>query len=165
MTDSSSWPPQLDPGRAAQIRSVVMAEIDDQAAPRPRRRRILTVVAGAAAVLLAGAGTATAVLLYAQPDQANLGYCAPAASLDRALWDRYAFGAVQAPDGTWQTLDAVEACAAMRQVGALGAEFQDSGANASHELTACVVDGDLVVFPGGSGTCRRLGVPEAAVAP
>lgn len=164
MTDFSSWPPQLDPGRAAQIRSVVMAEIDDQAAPR-RRRRILTVVAGAAAVLLAGAGTAAAVLLYAQPDEANLGYCAPAASLDRALWDRYAFGAVQAPNGSWQTLDAVEACAAMRQAGVLGAEFQDVGANAAVELTACIVEGELVVFPGERGTCRRLGVPEAAVAP
>jgi hypothetical protein len=165
MTDSSSWPPQLDARRAAQIRSVVMAEVHDQAAPRRRRRRILTVVAGAAAVLLAGAGTATAVLLYAQPDQANLGYCAPVASLDRAVWDRYAFGAVQAPDGTWQTLDAVEACAAMRQAGVLGAEFQDGGANAPDELTACIVEGDLVVFPGGSGTCRRLGIPDAAVAP
>ncbi|MCA0331947.1 MAG: hypothetical protein LCI03_18910 [Actinobacteria bacterium] len=161
MADPRAWPPPLDDERAAQIRALVLDAI---AAPdRQRRHRPLTVAVAAVAVLLAGAGTATALLRYAEPDRPNLGYCSPTATTDRSAWQDHAFGAVQAPDGTWETLQAIDACAAMRTAGILGADFQNGPG--PERLTACVIDGELVVVPGGPGTCRRLGVPEAQPAP
>ena len=159
MTDPQDWPAPLGEERAEQIRAVVMGEITAQTAPsRRRRRRTATVAAVVLGVLVAGAGTATAVLRFAQPDDPNLGYCSPAASVDRSVWEPYAFGAVQAPDGSWEALAGIESCAAMWQAGVVADPQQPDG---PAQLFACVIEGALVVMPGDHGVCVRLGVPSA----
>jgi hypothetical protein len=77
-----------------------MAEVTAPPARGVRRRRLLTVVAAGAAVLLAGVGTATSLLHYAQPEEPNQGYCSPSATLERTVWEGFGFGSVQGPDGT-----------------------------------------------------------------
>lgn len=162
MTDPRDWPPPLGEDRAEQIRAVVMGEIAAQAGPSRRRpRRTATVAAVVLGVLVAGAGTATAVLRFAQPDDPNLGYCSPAASVDRSVWEPYAFGAVQAPDGSWEAFAGIESCAAMWQAGVVADPQQPDG---PAQLAACVVEGALVVMPGDEGVCSRLGVPAAVPA-
>ena len=156
MTDSRAWPPELSPDRAGQIRSVVMAEVTAAPGVRVRRRRLLTVVAAVVAVLLAGAGTATALLHYAQPDDPSQGYCSPSATLERSVWEGFGFGSVQGPDGSPEPLQALDACRAMWDAGIVTSPDLPDGPPV---LTACVIDGDLVVMPGDARVCARLGVP------
>ena len=158
MTDSRAWPPELGPERAGQIRAVVMAEVTASPARSVRRRRLLTAAVAGAALLLAGAGSATALLHFAAPGEPNLGYCSPSATVERTVWQGFGFGSVQAPDGSLEPLPAVEACRAMWDAGIVTSPDLPEGPSA---LTPCVVDGDLVVMPADATVCIRLGVPAA----
>jgi hypothetical protein len=160
MTDSPQWPPPLDPARAESIRDVVFTEIARQNSPRSRRRRrLLVVIAALLGLILLGAGTATALLRFAAPDTPNLGYCSPAATVDHAVWEPYAFGAVMDPQGNFAPLAAVESCRAMWNAGIV--TNPDGTGTVPTDLTPCIVDGMLVVMPGDAKTCVRLGLPDA----
>ncbi len=159
MSEDGSWPPPLSDERAAQIKAVVMAEIlaDRSTSVSRHRRRVLAVSAGVVAVLLAGAGTAAAYLRFATPDEPNLGYCSPTVSADPGVWEPYASGAVSDPQGNQDVFAAVDACAAMWRAGIVTAP---GVVGIPPELTACVVDGSLVVFAADAGVCGRLGLPQ-----
>ncbi len=157
MSDLGSWPPPLSDARAAQIKTVVMAEVRLAPTSVRHRRRILAVIAAVVAVLLVGAGTAAAYLRFASPDEPNLGYCSPTVSLDSAVWGQLAFGAVPDVDGNQSAFQAVDACTAMWRAGIVTAPDQTG---IPPELTACIVDGSLVVFPDDATVCARLGVPQ-----
>lgn len=159
MSDLGSWPPPLTDERAAQIKAVVMAEVSTLPAPATarHRRRFLAVIAAVVAILLVGAGAAAAYLRFASPDEPNLGYCSPTVSLDPAVWGQLGFGAVPDVEGNQSAFQAVDACTAMWRAGIVTAPDQTG---IPPELTACVVDGSLVVFPDDATICARLGVPQ-----
>lgn len=159
MSEQGSWPPVLTAERAEQIKSIVMAEVRTTPAPATarQRRRVLAVIAAVVAVLLVGAGTAAAYLRFASPDEPNLGYCSPTVSLDPAVWSQLAFGAVPDVDGNQSAFQAIDACTAMWRAGIVTAPDHTG---IPSELTACVVDGSLVVFPDDATVCARLGVPQ-----
>ena len=159
MTAPQDWPAPLGE-YAARPKLAVRSPASSGEAGRSTRGRRSTAT-GADVVLRVlgvGAGTAPAVLRFDQPHDPNLGYCSPAASVDRWVWEPYAFGAVQAPDGSWEALAGIESCAAMWQAGVVADPQQPDG---PAQLFACVIEGALVVMPGDHGVCVRLGVPSA----
>lgn len=157
MSDLSSWPPPLSNARAAQIKTVVMAEVRRAPANVRHRRRIVAVIAAVVAVLLVGAGTAAAYLRFASPDEGNRGFCSPTVSLDPAVWGRNGFSAARDPEGNQASFQAIDMCTAMWRAGIVTAPDQTG---IPPELTACIVDGSLVVFPDDATVCARLGVPQ-----
>lgn len=160
MSDAPEWPPPLDPARADAIRDAVFRDIARTSAPRyRRRRRLMVVLAALLALILIGAGTATAILRFAAPDQPNLGYCSPTATTDRTVWEPYAFGAVMDTHGSFAPLAAVDTCRAMWSAGIV--VDPDGSGTIPAEFAACIVDGELVIMPGDKRTCIRLGLPDA----
>jgi hypothetical protein len=160
MSDSKQWPPPLDPARADSIRDAVFADIARRSSPRfRRRRRLVVVLAALIALILLGAGTATAILRFAAPDKANLGYCSPAATTEHSVWGPYAFGAVTDTHGRFAPLAAVDTCRAMWTAGIVA--HPDGTHTVPASFAACIVDGMLVVMPGDNRTCLRLGIPDA----
>jgi hypothetical protein len=159
MSEQRSWPPPLSEARAVQVKTVVMAEVRraPAAAAGRHRRRFLAVIATVVEVLLMGAGAAAAYLRFAAPDEPNLGYCSPSVSLDPAVWGQLAFGAVPDVNGNQSAFEAIDACTAMWRAGIVTAPDQTG---VPPELTACVVEGSLVVFPDDETVCARLGVPQ-----
>ena len=160
MSDSPEWPPPLGPARADAIRDAVFGDIARRSAPRYRnRRRLMVVLAALIALILLGAGTATAILRFAAPDQPNLGYCSPTATTDHAVWEPYAFGAAMDTHGNFAPLAAVDTCRAMWNAGIVASP--DGSHTVPSAFAACIVDGMLVIMPGDNKTCTRLGLPDA----
>ena len=81
------------------------------------------------------------------------------------MWALHGVGtAVNADTGQQDRLNAVEACAGLWRAGAVrkpGTRESPSGEYPVPVLTACVVDDQLVIYPGGPGVCGELKVPAA----
>ncbi|MEZ5312072.1 MAG: hypothetical protein R2735_16075 [Microthrixaceae bacterium] len=114
----------------------------EQAQPRKRRRRT---VAGVAAVVLAGSGTAAALVWLAQPDQPQAGIVCRAA----AVHDADAI--VIEP-----SKDPVDQCRNLWN----NDGFVEFGITEKpQELTACVGTGGAIeVYPGTESVCSELGL-------
>ena len=158
MTDWTDLEPRLTPERSAQLRAGLLTEITRTPA---RARHRFTGIAITAAATLTVAGTAAAWVSMTRPDDPNEGYCATSITLDRDVWTTH--GVVTAVDaqGNRDPLKGVEACAAAWRMGILTAPDVPQGQVPA--LTACVVEGNLVVYPGDPTTCQRLGVPQAII--
>ena len=156
MTDWTDLEPRLAPERSAQLRAGLLTEITRRPA---RARRRFTGIAITAAATLTVAGTAAAWVAMTRPDDPNEGYCATSVTLDRDVWSTH--GVVTAFDaqGNRDPLKGVEACAQAWRMGLLTAP--DIVVGQVPTLAACIVEGNLVVYPGDPSTCERLGVPAA----
>lgn len=156
MTDWTDLEPRLAPERSAQLRAGLLTEITRRPA---RARRRFTGIAITAAATLSVAGTAAAWVAMTRPDDPNEGYCATSVTLDPDVWRTH--GVVTAVDaqGNRDPLKGVEACATAWRMGILTAPDVTPGQVPA--LVACVVEGNLVVYPGDPTTCQLLGVPDA----
>lgn len=175
MSESRPQEPRMSDDRAAQIREVLMAETREEAATGKatitslRSRRPLPVVAIAAASVVVVGGSAAAWVAVTRPDDAYSAYCSASVTTDPDIWKQHGVStATNADTGVRSPLDAVDACAAIWRTGTLTG---DTGEGASTNqprtatvpaLTACVVDGQLVVYPGPVEVCAQLKVPAAA---
>lgn len=126
-----------------------------------RRRRWVIVVA-AAAGLAAGAGSAAAWVTASRPDDPYSGYCSRSVTLDEDVWKQTGFTQATDARGHRDVPDAISSCATAWRMGIMtDPATASSTANLPvPELTACVFDDVLVIYPGDADTCRRLGVPD-----
>lgn len=160
--------PRMSADRSAQIREALMAEtLNEVATVTPfRGRRPLSVAAIAAASVVVVGGTAAAWVAVSRPDDAYSAYCSASVTTDPDVWKQHgASTATNADTGVRSPLDAIDACAVMWRTGTLtgdGTPTNQTGSAAVPDLTACVVDGQLVVYPGKDGVCAQLKVPAAA---
>jgi ferric-dicitrate binding protein FerR (iron transport regulator) len=156
MTDWTDLEPRLTPERSAQLRAGLLTEVTRT--PARSRRRFTGIVITAAATLTV-AGAAAAWVSMTRPDDPNEGYCSSSVTLDPDVWTTH--GVITAFDaqGNRDPLDGLEACAQAWRMGILTAPNVPPGQVPA--LTACVVEGNLVIYPGDPTTCQRLGVPAA----
>jgi hypothetical protein len=153
--------PRMTPERTAQLRAALVAEASRS--PRSRRRWHLSGAALAAGAVLAVSGTAIAWVAVLNPDDPHLAYCSPEVTLDEDIYTTYGIASVDGPDGAPLPLDAIDVCGQMWAQGTIAPTTPgQSPGTVPPELTACVVEGSLVVYPGGKSTCEQLGVPLAA---
>lgn len=142
--------PELTESRLVEIREVVLDEVRGRSlARRPRR---VTLVALGAAASFAVAGSAAAWVNARRPPDPFLAYCAEVVTADRAVWSQRAIGSAFVQGGTRSPLQAVETCEQMWRQGIVG-----DGHTVPTELTPCLLEEQLVVYPGGPGTCRQVG--------
>ncbi len=153
-------PPRMTPQRTAQLRAALLAEVTRT--PRRQRRWHLSGAALAAGAVLAVGGTAVAWVAVLSPDDPTVAYCSSEVTLDEDVYTTYGISSASAPDGEPPALDAVEVCGQMWARGIVQPTTGESPGTVPPELTACVVEGSLVVYPGGKSTCEELGVPLAA---
>jgi len=154
--------PGLDKQRTEQIRHALLSEVTRE--PKRRRRQIAAAGVATGVLLGLGVGSAAAWVSYARPDDPNVAYCSPTATLDGSPWTEHGISAVSGTDGAPTALDALAACAAAWRGGAMshrGAPFDPTATNRVPTLTPCVVGGVLVVFPAERAVCTSLGVPNA----
>ena len=137
--------------RVALLREVILDEIGKGGG----RRRPTSAVALAAVGVVGVAGTAAAWVSRARPDDPYQGYCSASVSRDEATWRQHGFGVAENASGRRNVPDALSVCRELWRLGVVGA------AAVPPELTACVVDGALVIYPGGADVCDRLQVPSA----
>lgn len=156
MTDWTDLEPRLTPERSAQLRAGLLTEITRTPARSCRR---FTGIAITAAATLTVAGTAAAWVSMTRPDDPNEGYCATSITLVRDVWTTHRVVTAFDDQGNRDPLKGVEACAQAWRMGILTAP--DIVVGQVPPLTACVVEGNLVVYPGDPATCQRLGVPQA----
>lgn len=164
--------PRMSEHRAAQIREALMAETRREAgrgnavATPFRNRRTWSVVGVAAASVVVVGGTAAAWVAVSRPDDAYSAYCSASVTTDPEIWKQHgATTATNADTGVRSPLDAIDACAAMWRTGTLtgdGDQPTQAVVATVPELTACVVDAQLVVYPGPPAVCTELKVPAAA---
>ncbi len=161
--------PRMSKDRAAQIREVLMAEVRNGASTtsRFRGRRPLSVAAIAAASVVVVGGTAAAWVAVSRPDDAYSVYCSASVTTDPDVWKQHgASTTTNADTGVRSPIDAIDACAAMWRIGLSdgdGAPTKQTGSGAvPDQVTTCVVDGQLVVYPAPTGVCAQLNVPAAA---
>ncbi len=153
--------PRMTPQRTAQIRAALLAEVSRS--PRRHRRWHFSGAALATGALLAVGGTAVAWVAVLSPDDPTQAYCSPEVTLDEDVYSMHSVSTVAAPDGEPPVLEAVEVCGQMWARGIVQPTTgNQSPGTIPPELTACVVEGSLVVYPGGKSTCEELGVPLAA---
>lgn len=165
MTINRPEEPRLGQERQAQIRAMLIAETRTTAS---RNRRPLAVAAAATVGLVVVGGTAAAWVAASRPDDPNSAYCSVSVTTDRDVWERHGItSAVNADTGQQSRLQAIEACA---KAWRMGIAAQDGArANMAGEysvpitLTACIVENQLVVYPGPAKVCRQLGVPQAVL--
>ena len=162
---SEPWNPRDDPAltaeRQAQIRRVVLSGIAIEPSSRVRHP-VAIIVGGIIGSVLVATGTAAALVAITTPDEGNLGYCSSAVTTDPAVWEQNAFGSVSSPAGKQQAFDSIEACTAMWKAGIVRPPSSSSSQSfAVPPLSACVVDGRLVVYPE-ADACKQLGVSELA---
>jgi hypothetical protein len=161
---SETWntgDPTLTPERQEQIRRVVMSGLAAER-PRRRRRRVAVVAVGVVCSVAVASGTAAAWVAITSPDESNEGYCSSAVTTDSAVWERNGVASVSAPDGKQEVLDSVDACRAMWRAGIVRAPGSSEGQPVVVPLlSACVVEGRLVVYPS-ADACKQLGVAELA---
>ena len=172
MSTNSPDGPRMSDHRAAQIREALMAETRDEtgrdsAATAPfRNRRTLSVVGVTAASVVVVGGTAAAWVSVSRPDDAYSVYCSASVTTDPDIWKQHgATTATNADTGVRAPLDAIDACAAMWRTGTMTgdrAPTEQAGPATVPDLTACVVDAQLVVYPGPAAVCAELKVPAAA---
>ena len=172
MSTNSPDGPRMSEHRAAQIREALMAEIRNEAghdntatAPFRNHRRTWSVVGVTAASVVVVGGTAAAWVAVSRPDDAYSAYCSASVTTDPDIWKQHgATTATNADTGVRSPLDAIDACAAMWRTGTMtsdGASTGQAGAADVPELTACVVEAQLVVYPGPATVCAELKVPAA----
>jgi hypothetical protein len=152
--------PLLAPERAAQIRSVVLAEIT-RSAGRPARtgRRLAVAVAAGVVGVAVAAGSAAAWVSVSRPDRPNEAYCSSSVTLDRDVWGLRGVAAATSADGRPDTVSAVDACTIMWQMDR-GGPPSSTGTKPAGHTAACIVEGTLVIYPDPTA-CRTLGVPRA----
>ncbi|MGO4361689.1 hypothetical protein [Terrabacter sp. RAF57] len=126
----------------------------------PAHRRRAAVIAAASVAVVAAGGSAAAWVAATRPSDPFSGYCSPAVTLDREVWAHRGFAVAEGSDGSRSVPDALEVCATMWSTGIVtGGEPRQPGSTTVPELTACVIDDTLVVFPAGAGVCRQFGLP------
>jgi hypothetical protein len=162
MSEAGNVPePALAPERQAAIRRVVMAGLT-ATPPRPMRRRVVLVSAGVACSITIAGGSAAAWVAMTTPDESNAGYCSSTVTADRGVWELNGFSSVAEPGARVQQVEAIDSCRAMWAAGIVrppGAQTDDP--IEVPPLSACVVEGQLVVYPE-SDACSRLRVPALA---
>ncbi len=125
----------------------------------------MAVAAVATTSVLVVGGTAAAWVAASRPDDPNNAYSSSEASTDRDEWALHGVGtAVNADTCKQDRLNAVEVCADLWRTGVVrepGTHQSPSGQYPVPTLTACVVDDQLVIYPGGPGVCGQLKVPAA----
>ncbi len=125
-------------------------------------RRRWVIAAAAATGLVAGAGSAAAWVTASRPADENTGYCSRSATLDEDVWKQTSFTQATDAQGHRSVPDAIDSCATAWRMGVM-TDPANASSTANHpvpELTACVVDDLLVIYPGDANTCRRLGIPD-----
>lgn len=162
MTSTGPAAPRMSAERTRQLRAAIMAETRTS---NGRGRRPLAVAAVATTSVLVVGGTAAAWVAVSRPDDPNNAYCSAEASTDRGVWALHGVGtAVNADTGKQDRLNALEVCAGLWRAGVVrepGARPSPSGTYRVPGLVACVVDDQLVIYPGGPGVCGQLKVPAA----
>lgn len=157
MTEPRYDGPTLSPERTVQLRVVVME------ATAGRRRhagwKITVVAVGAAGLLAVAGGAAVAVVTAARADHPNEAYCSSALSLDENIWRINVVAAAQSRDGRPDTISALDACRIAWRV-AHGGPANDVEEFDDPQMSACIVDGSLVVYYT-ADACRALGIPRA----
>lgn len=133
------------------------------AAPSHRAgRRRWVIAAAAAAGLVAAGGSAAAWVTASRPDDPYSGYCSRSVTLDEDVWKQTGFTQATDAQGHRDVPDAISSCANAWRMGIM-TDLATALSTANYpvpELTACVVDDLLVIYPGDADTCRRLGVPD-----
>ncbi|MDN5764426.1 MAG: hypothetical protein L0H96_19905 [Humibacillus sp.] len=125
-------------------------------------RRRWVIAAAATTALVAGAGSAAAWVVASRPDDPYGGYCSRSVTLDEDVWKQTGFTQATDAQGHRDVPDAIGSCATAWRMGIM-TDPANASSTANHpvpELTACVVDDVLVIYPGNADTCRRLGVPD-----
>jgi hypothetical protein len=139
-------------------------------APRIRRARPAVIAAGAAAAIALSTGAAAfAVARYEAVTDRSQARCYTVATTSDSHY--VSVGEPGRAGRTAQVRTAVGVCASLFRAGLLrpGAKGIDPSAHggAGHpvpRLVACTLSGGVAaVFPGGPGTCARLGLPAAAM--
>lgn len=161
MSETNKAPePSLTPERQAQIRQVVMAGLTTTP-PKPLRRRVVLVGACVACSITVAGGSAAAWVAMTTPDESNAGYCSPTVTTDRAVWELNGFSSVAEPGAQVPQVEAINSCRAMWAAGIVRAPAaQADDPIEVPPLSACVVEGQLVVYPA-SDACSRLRVALA----
>lgn len=159
--------PRLSKHRASQLRQAILTEVglESAHATPSRRRRSLTALAIAATSVVVVGGAAAAWVTASRPDDPYSVYCSPNVTTDPDVWKRHGASTVTNADtGVRSSLDAIGACSTMWRTGTLPGDVGHdnlTGSGAVPTLTACVVEGHLVVYPGPAGVCHQLQVPAA----
>jgi hypothetical protein len=120
------------------------------------------IAAAAATGLVAVGGSAAAWVTASRPDDPYSGYCSRSVTLDEDVWKQTGFTQATDAQGHREVPDAIGSCATAWRMGVM-TDPATASSTANHpvpELTACVVDDVLVIYPGNADTCRRLGVPD-----
>lgn len=111
-------------------------------------------------------GTAAAWVAVSRPEDTYSVYCSASLTTDSDVWKQHgASTATNADTGLRSPLDAIDACAAMWRTGPLARDSVPADQippDSVPSLTACVVDGQLVVYPGSAEVCAQLQVSAAA---
>ncbi len=163
MTNQRPQGPRLSEVRVAQIKGAVLAQTSVSSPHRSWRP--VAVAAVATLSVLGLGGTAAAWVVATRSDNDHQAYCSTAVTTDRDVWGQHGVGAASGPDGVPSAFEAVDACAAGWRAGVLtlpGVKPNTDGRFPVPVLTACVVDGEAVVYPAGPHVCSELGVPALA---
>lgn len=163
MSSQRPGDPRLSQERVTQLKGAVLAQTN-RTTPRKLTRPVAVAAVATISVLGLG-GTAAAWVVATRPDNDHQAYCATTVTTDRDVWSQNGVAAATGPDGIPSAFDAVDACAAGWRIGALSEPGAQPGADGQFPvpvLTACVVEGQAVVYPAGSEVCSELGVPQLA---